>query len=597
MYHQAVSFLFLLAFPVSQLANLRFSKVLDTEGAVLLLWDFNKTAEEITFELQARTTGWVGFGLSPSGGMAGADIVIGGVSPSSTQTYFKDYHGVGEAIPVQDATQNYNLLSLSENGTSTTMKFSRKFRTCDAFDVDITANTQRIIAAYGTSDTISYHGPSQRFLASVQLLSETPVPSPLPDPSFSYDIKMTNFSVPPAATTYGCAFLPLPQMTKKHHIYQFEPTVQSGNEALVHHILVYSCPNFTNVNIAPGSCFANRQFYACTELFTAWAIGGKAFTLPSNAGIPLSTGVGPTYVRLEVHYNNVKMLTGLVDSSGIRILYTPVVREYDVGILMTGVSPAGYSVIPPKAESFNIYSICKTDVFSQVAGEAVPDMQVFASILHTHLTGTAVQVAQYRNGTQLGFVSRDMSYDFSLQETRYLPEIKAIKVGDELQTVCTYNTSGRTTVTMGGVATTDEMCLGFLLYYPRNSISHCLSIPNYTTVSSLFGQDILRPSDLNLLPWTPENITLLQRVTKEALQDISVVQYNGSDSQNTGFIRNITDPPVTPCISPESTSPAPSTASNTPTKLPTNNGQSSSTGHLHLPLFILSVLSMIKFYF
>ena len=33
----------------------------------------------IQFELHARTTGWVGFGISPNGGMNGADMVIGWV--------------------------------------------------------------------------------------------------------------------------------------------------------------------------------------------------------------------------------------------------------------------------------------------------------------------------------------------------------------------------------------------------------------------------------------------------------------------------------------------------------------------------------------
>ena len=42
-----------------------------------LRWSFTDT--EITFEVQVQTTGYVGFGLSPAGSMAGADIVLGAV--------------------------------------------------------------------------------------------------------------------------------------------------------------------------------------------------------------------------------------------------------------------------------------------------------------------------------------------------------------------------------------------------------------------------------------------------------------------------------------------------------------------------------------
>jgi len=38
-------------------------------------WD----AEAVSFALEAQTTGWVGFGFSDSGQMAGSDVVIGWV--------------------------------------------------------------------------------------------------------------------------------------------------------------------------------------------------------------------------------------------------------------------------------------------------------------------------------------------------------------------------------------------------------------------------------------------------------------------------------------------------------------------------------------
>ena len=50
----------------------------------VIFWKFNK--EDITFEVHAQTTGWVGFGLSPNGGMAGSDMVIGWVPSDGGET-------------------------------------------------------------------------------------------------------------------------------------------------------------------------------------------------------------------------------------------------------------------------------------------------------------------------------------------------------------------------------------------------------------------------------------------------------------------------------------------------------------------------------
>ena len=38
----------------------------------------------ITFEIHAKTLGWVGFGLSPNGGMVGSDVIIAWVKDGET---------------------------------------------------------------------------------------------------------------------------------------------------------------------------------------------------------------------------------------------------------------------------------------------------------------------------------------------------------------------------------------------------------------------------------------------------------------------------------------------------------------------------------
>ncbi|XP_078511753.1 putative DBH-like monooxygenase protein 2 [Lissotriton helveticus] len=594
MSRQVLYFLSLLSLAAGEMEDLRFSKAMNPEGTVVVRWGFNKANKDITFQVEAQTHGWIGFGLSPSGGMTGADIAIGGVWPNQT-TYFGDYHAIGHIKPILDPMQNFRLISVTENETSTTMRYTRKFRTCDPDDVDVTANTQRIIAAFGKTDNLQYHGSNQHFQASVQLLSETPVPQPDPVPTFTHVLKMTNFPVPSTDTTYGCAYLPLPQVQVKHQIIKFEPAIQKGNENLVHHIIVYGCPNATNVSVPQGICMNNTEFFPCRQVIVGWAVGGGPFSLPPNAGISMGTSIDPQFVRMEIHYNNQLMKSGQLDSSGILIHYTPVLRQHDSSVMMPGIFVERLAFIPPHAESFKLTSVCKTDKFPQVVGEPIPDMQVFASLPHTHLLGKSVRTMQYRDGKQIGIISSDMSYDFSLQETRHLPNTTTVKIGDELQVECSYNSMKRTNVTFGGYSTTSEMCFCFLLYYPRNMIAECASNPDYGSLSSTFGFNIYsNPAALNMVSWTPENISLVQKVTTESTQNIVVLHFNGSLIQDTGFVRNITPPEVPPCNSSETSSTTPTMSSMSPmTVAYCPNGQYPSSGHLCLSLVLLSTFSVI----
>ena len=47
-----------------------------------LYWTFDNEAQNISFAVRVRTTGWVGFGLSPNGLMPQSDVVIGWVDGS-----------------------------------------------------------------------------------------------------------------------------------------------------------------------------------------------------------------------------------------------------------------------------------------------------------------------------------------------------------------------------------------------------------------------------------------------------------------------------------------------------------------------------------
>jgi len=60
---------------------------LDDDGKFVLGWEFNAESDSITFEIEAETTGYVGFGVSPQGSMLDADIFIAGVDPDGVPYY------------------------------------------------------------------------------------------------------------------------------------------------------------------------------------------------------------------------------------------------------------------------------------------------------------------------------------------------------------------------------------------------------------------------------------------------------------------------------------------------------------------------------
>ncbi|XP_015227900.1 PREDICTED: DBH-like monooxygenase protein 2 homolog [Cyprinodon variegatus] len=473
--------------------NLPFMEYLDADRVVCLKWGFDELQGDITFQLTVNSTGWVGFGLSPQGNMVRADIVMGGYGPAGS--YFADYYAEGNAMPLKDEEQSYNLLSMIENDGQTIMTFQRSIKTCDEKDFHITPQPIKLIYAYGVTDDIGYHR-SRRGTKEVNLLNYMPRSNP-PDAKY-FTLKVENITVPSKKTYYHCKVMQLPDLPKKHHIYLVEPDIEHLD--IVHHMLLYHCPSFVNEPY-DKQCYMGDVGDACFGVVASWGVGGGAYELPENTGIPIGGESSDRFYRLEIHYNNPQEKEGITDSSGLRLYYTDKLRQHDVGVLTTGVLPVGQMQygIPPRATQFHSYGICNTSLFSQLVNP-IPDLQVFSVLLHTHLAGRKVRVGHFRNGKQIDFLGVNENYDFDMQEIVNLGSIKTVKPGDEIIVECTYNTEDRTKDTLMGLSTTDEMCLAFLFYYPAVDITSCTSRPNTLLLSTTTAQPDEYQSLMNNLP-------------------------------------------------------------------------------------------------
>ena len=68
------------------LKSTHFSLTLQ-EGIYDLYWNFSTVDETIHFAVKVKTTGWVGFGISPNGQMPGSDVIIAWVD--GEKAYFQ----------------------------------------------------------------------------------------------------------------------------------------------------------------------------------------------------------------------------------------------------------------------------------------------------------------------------------------------------------------------------------------------------------------------------------------------------------------------------------------------------------------------------
>ena len=146
------------------LLKYRFSASLDPEGQYKLYWSYNLTAQTVSFAVQVKTTGWVGFGISPSGGMVGSDVVIGWVESNGAVQFhvryqsmhvadsvrlnflcLQDRYAEQQALPSIDASQDWFLVSGEEENGFTVLEFNRNLTSCDDRDLNIGVSTIIII--------------------------------------------------------------------------------------------------------------------------------------------------------------------------------------------------------------------------------------------------------------------------------------------------------------------------------------------------------------------------------------------------------------------------------------------------------------------
>ncbi|CAF4453893.1 unnamed protein product [Rotaria sp. Silwood2] len=290
-----------------------------------------------------KTTGWIGLGISPAGGMPGADIALAWVDQTGT-AYIQDRYACSYSRPIMDKNEvNWIVLQGREVNGWTAIQFKRMFDTCDSMDVPITFGTNKLIFAYGLVDPdlsqpnndITYH-ENRRGSRTLPLRSYSNPPSASEFAAFdSVEFRLDNYAVPSQETTYYCKLFAAPtNLITKRQAIAYEILIDPANLDIVHHLLLYECDSTTDFHdtiLPEGLCDKiDTQVGMCiANIALGWAVGGNFIVeYPKEAGYPLGANFSVAYYMIQVHYNNPQGISNRVDSSGVRFFLGNTLRHH-----------------------------------------------------------------------------------------------------------------------------------------------------------------------------------------------------------------------------------------------------------------------------
>jgi hypothetical protein len=262
----------------------------------------------------------------------------------------------------------------------------------------------------------------------------------------------------PVETHYGCFSFQVP-VDRLYHIVGFEAVV---TDPVIHHFILSYSP--TPVDLDPNvPCFEWPS-----QMLWFWGPGMGSMELPEEAGFLVGEDGDTVTFILQVHYNN-PLLTEFQNADGVDILVTDELRPHRAGIFSQG--DIAEISIPPGEPAYEHTARCDAEYTQQLITEPI---HVFASLLHAHEIGVAVSSEAFRGGESLGIIAEQDPYMFDNQW--FQPTDITLQGGDELVTRCTYDSTDRDEVTPGGVASSEEMCINFMMYYPWIPAETCGAI-------------------------------------------------------------------------------------------------------------------------
>ncbi|XP_055861079.1 DBH-like monooxygenase protein 2 homolog [Biomphalaria glabrata] len=270
--------------------------------------------------------------------------------------------------------------------------------------------------------------------------------------------------VPAKETTYICQMFNLENMTSPgdYHMVAVEPILDNTN--VIHHMVLFGCSD--NAPVVPDQfecgMVASDQ---CQKSLSIWTVGLKGDCYHPNIGIRLGTA-GYKKLAIQLHWNNPDKRSTWTDSSGMKLYYTANRRLYDAGMFTTGLQ---HFVLPPRKQTIVLKSTC-----SSTCTKSFMKGPIYVTMAwnHMHYAGVRMSIEVIRDHARLLHLTNEETYNYDSPQVSFFNE-KPVELlpGDEFTTRCEFNTSKRDKSTLFGEATNEEMCFGFLTYYPLENLS------------------------------------------------------------------------------------------------------------------------------
>lgn len=292
-------------------------------------------------------------------------------------------------------------------------------------DKELWGAPSRIIAAWGDTNVMSYHGDN-RSSASVRLFADPSTTSSslsgleeekavwdaLEKNSDGYfDVVNDDYPIPVEETTYEyvCkSYDELKEQFGEGEMTDFTmigatPIITEETRQFVHHFIVVAIPSCSD-NLFGGELFKQEQIFG-------WAPGEQGMVLPDNVGFPLFDTEDKQAIRIEIHYNNPKLISGMKDSSGVRFHYTRTPRLHEAAILQLGDPQLGLYGFEIADGLTKHEFTCGGSCSSLFLDEPVT---VISEKLHMHKTGTRM-VNEVIRGDKVVHTATVEVFDFDQQ--------------------------------------------------------------------------------------------------------------------------------------------------------------------------------------
>lgn len=324
--------------------------------------------------------------------------------------------------------------------------------------------------------------------------------APLPEPASleleDADVRLempSDITIAPGQDQFWC-FVVDPDFTNTEFIdgVQIDP----GNDAIVHHVLVYVDDNGESVGLADDQgryeCFGGPGL-AEPRLLAAWAPGSIPSTMPEGVAMDIPAGAK---LVVNIHYHPTGGVEQLDDGTALDIRFAKGAPQYFGQLALIGNFEGplggGMGLLPGPGDGANgpefripAGADDHTETMMIELPAEVPELKLWQASTHMHYVGTDMVIQLDRAlpepGTNIDeeCLIQTPRYSFEWQRGyRYdapLDQVPTLRAGDVLSMRCNYNNSMSNPYVVEALAeqdlgapidvylgeeTLDEMCLG-----------------------------------------------------------------------------------------------------------------------------------------